>query len=145
MSKVEDFLTRTEEQQIIDAIKVAEKNTSGEIRVHLEKTSDKEALERAKDVFHFLKMDETKDSNGVLFYVAVEDKQFSVLGDKGIDKAVPNDFWNSVKNLVLEQFRSGNYAKGLEQGILETGKKLTAYFPHTLDDRDELPNEISVS
>jgi len=145
MSKVEDFLTQTEEQQIIDAIKVAEKNTSGEIRVHLEKTSDKKALERAKEVFHFLRMDETKESNGVLFYVAVEDKQFSVLGDKGINDAVPDDFWNSVKNLVLEQFKSGNYAKGLQQGILETGEKLTTYFPHTLDDTNELPNEISVS
>ena len=92
MSKVEDFLTQIEEAQIIDAIRIAEKNTSGEIRVHLEKSSDKNPLERAKEVFYFLKMDETKSHNGVLFYVAVDDKKFSVLGDEGIDNVVSKRF-----------------------------------------------------
>ena len=144
MSKVEDFLTAVEESQIIEAIKIAEKNTSGEIRVHLERTADKDPLERAKDVFCFLKMDETKDHNGVLFYVAVDDKQFAVLGDVGIDKAVPTDFWNSVKSTVLEQFSNGNYAVGLEAGILETGNKLQEYFPYQTNDNEELTNDISL-
>lgn len=145
MSNVEDFLTQTEEAQIIDAIKIAEKNTSGEIRVHLEKTSDKNPLERAKEVFYFLKMDETKNHNGILFYVAVDDKKFSVLGDEGIDKVVSNDFWNSIKDAVIKQFSQGKYADGLKEGILETGKKLKEYFPYHLDDEDELSNEISLS
>ena len=113
MSNIEDFLTQSEEQQIIDAIRVAEKNTSGEIRVHLEKKSDKDPLERAKEVFYFLKMDKTENKNGVLFYVAVNDKSFSIIGDKGINDLVPNNFWNSIKDAVIEQFSVENYAKGL--------------------------------
>ena len=144
MSKVEDFLTQAEETQIIDAIRVAEKNTSGEIRVHLEKTSDKDPLERAKEVFYFLKMDETKNHNGVLFYVAVDDKKFSVLGDVGIDKAVPINFWDSVKDRVIDQFSKQQYVEGLKNGILETGKKLQEFFPYETDDNDELSNDISL-
>ena len=78
MSKVEDFLTQAQEQEIIEAIRFAEENTSGEIRVHLEKTSDKESLDRAREVFYFLKMDETVQQNGVLFYIAVDDKKISI-------------------------------------------------------------------
>ncbi len=144
MSKVEDFLTAVEESQIIEVIKIAEKNTSGEIRVHLERTADKDPLERAKDVFCFLKMNETKNHNGVLFYVAVDDKQFAVLGDVGIDNAVPKDFWDSIKSTVLKHFSSGNFVVGLQDGILETGRKLQEYFPYQSNDNDELTNDISL-
>ena len=144
MSKVEDFLTTAEEQQVIEAIRDAEKNTSGEIRVHLEKWTEKDALERAKEVFYFLKMDETKQQNGVLFYVAVADKKFSILGDKNIDNAVPDDFWNSIKNNVIQQFSNGNYVDGLKQGIAETGQKLKEFFPYQSDDSNELSDEISL-
>ncbi len=144
MSKVEDFLTQAQEQEIIEAIRLAEENTSGEIRVHLEKTSDKEPLDRAKEVFYFLKMDETDQQNGVLFYVAVDDKKFSILGDKGIDAAVPNNFWNSIRDAVINQFKSGNYTQGLKEGILETGLKLKQYFPYQSNDKNELPDSISL-
>ena len=143
MSQVEDFLTAAQEHEIVRAIRMAEKDTSGEIRVHLEKKSDKDPLERAKDVFFFLKMDETKQRNGVLFYVAVEDRKFSVLGDTGIDEAVPSNFWDSVKNTVLDQFTKGNYAEGLKLGIMETGSKLKTFFPYTSDDVNELDDAIS--
>ena len=145
MSKVEDFLTSAQEQEIIEAIRSAEQNTSGEIRVHLEKTTDKEPLERAKEVFYYLKMDATKQQNGVLFYVAVDDKKFSILGDKGIDTAVPNHFWDSVRDIVINQFKKGNYTQGLKQGILETGLKLKHYFPYQENDKNELPDSISLS
>ena len=145
MSKVEDFLTLAQEQEIIEAIRLAEQNTSGEIRVHLEKTSDKEPLERAREVFYFLKMDETKQQNGILFYVAVDDKKFSILGDEGIDSAVPYNFWDSVKDLVIKEFKIGNYTQGLKQGILETGAKLKQYFPYQNKDKNELPDSISLS
>jgi len=145
MSKVEDFLTVAQEQEIIEAIRLAEENTSGEIRVHLEKTSDKDPLERAREVFTFLKMDETTEHNGILFYVAVDDKKFSILGDKGIDDAVPDNFWDSVKDIVINQFKSGNYTQGLKEGILETGLKLKHYFPYQNNDKNELPDSISLS
>lgn len=143
MSNVEDFLTQTQEQEIIDAIRAAEKNTSGEIRVHLERNSDKDPLERAKEVFYFLKMDKTKNKNGVLFYVAVDDKKFSVLGDEGINSLVPDDFWNSIKDTVIQRFSRGSYSDGLKEGILATGQKLKEYFPFQINDKDELSNEIS--
>ena len=145
MSKIEDFLTKAQEQEIIDTIRLAEENTSGEIRVHLEKTSDKDPLERASEVFTFLKMDETKQHNGVLFYVAVDDKKFSIFGDKGINDVVSDQFWNSVKEGVISQFKMGNYTQGLKQGILETGIKLKQYFPYLNNDKNELPDSISLS
>ncbi len=145
MSKVEDFLTSIQEQEIIEAIRLAEKDSSGEIRVHLEKSTEKDAIERAKEVFYFLKMDETKQQNGILFYVAIDDKKFSVLGDKGINEVVPDTFWNSIKDTVLEKFKSNNYTEGLKLGIVETGAKLKQYFPYQHDDKNELSDSISLS
>lgn len=144
MSKVEDFLTASHEEKIVAAIKEAEKNTSGEIRVHIEHHSGKDPLDRAKEVFYFLNMDRTQQQNGVLFYVAVNDKKFSVIGDSGINKVVPDNFWESVKNTVLSRFKTGNYAEGLIQGILAAGEKLKEYFPYTPDDKNELPDNISL-
>jgi len=143
MSKIEDFLSAEQEQFIVKAIKLAEKNTSGEIRVHIEKNAKKPSMERAKEVFQFLKMDQTHLKNGVLFYLAVESKQFAIIGDEGIHKLVPNNFWEIVKNKVLTNFAEKNYAKGLEQGIIEVGNQLKVYFPYENDDANELPDKIS--
>lgn len=143
MSKVEDFLTAAQEQEIIAAIRQAEDHTSGEIRVHLEKSTGIDPLDRAREVFCFLKMNETELHNGVLFYVAVDDKKFSILGDEGIDKVVPDDFWNSVKDHVIEKFKHGDYVGGLKQGILATGEKLKTYFPTNSDDKNELDDSVS--
>ena len=143
MSEVEKFLTEEEEQKIIKTIRVAEKNTSGEIRVHIEKTTSKPTIERAKEVFYYLKMDETKDKNGVLFYLAIHDKKFAIIGDVGINTKVPNDFWLSITNTVLKEFKNNNFALGLEKGILETGEKLKEYFPYKKGDINELTDEIS--
>jgi uncharacterized membrane protein len=143
MSIVEDFLTAEQEQSVINAIKIAEKNTSGEIRVHIEKNANKPPFERAKEVFKFLKMDQTHLKNGVLFYLAIESKHFAVIGDEGIHKQVPDNFWETIKNKVLTNFAERNYAKGLEEGILEVGNQLKTYFPYEKEDINELPDEIS--
>ena len=143
MSKVEKFLTEAEEQQLIEAIQSAEKNTSGEVRVHIEKYTNKPPLDRALEVFKFLKMDQTKLRNGVLFYIAVDSKKFAILGDEGIDKVVPKNFWNDEKELVISHFKTGDYVTGLELAILEVGKKLKAFFPYKSDDINELSDEIS--
>ena len=143
MSKVEDFLTKTEEQEIIDAIRKAEQNTSGEIRIHIEKTSSNDAFDRAMEVFHYLKMDNTKLQNGVLIYVAVEDKTFVIYGDKGINDVVPTDFWDSTKDVMQSFFKVGNFKQGLIDGVLKAGKQLESHFPWIHGDMNELPNEIS--
>lgn len=105
MSKVEEFLTPAEEKEIISAIRTAESNTSGEIRVHIEATSDKEHYKRALEVFHLLKMDNTKDANAVLIYVAVKDHKFVIYGDKGINDVVPKNFWDTTKDVIQNQFK----------------------------------------
>ena len=117
MSKVEDFLTKEEEQEIVEAIRMAEKNTSGEIRVHLEKTTPMDAYDRAMEVFHELKMDETELQNGVLIYLAVEDRRFVICGDKGINDVVQDDFWNCTRDVMVSHFKNGNFKQGLIDGI----------------------------
>lgn len=143
MSHKEDFLTQEEESAIIDAICTAEKNTSGEIRVHIEKTTSMDAYERAMEVFHELKMDETQLKNGVLIYVAVENKNFVICGDKGINDIVENDFWDCTKEVMVKHFKNGNFKQGLIDGILRAGEKLKTHFPCSEDDINELSNEIS--
>lgn len=143
MSKVEDFLTASEEQEIVDAIVVAENRTSGEIRVHLEGSTNKDHYQRAQEVFHTLKMDNTKDANGVLLYVAVLDKKFVILGDKGIHAVVPSNFWDSTKNTIQEHFAKGLFKQGIIAGITMAGHELKEHFPWQKDDTNELSNEIS--
>ena len=145
MSKVEAFLSQQEEAEIVEAIRVAEKNTSGEIRVHLEAHSESDVFERAAEVFDFLHMNNTKHSNGVLIYVAVEDRELVILGDAGINDVVESNFWESTKDVIIAQFKSGNIKKGLVSGILKAGEQLKKHFPYAKDDRNELPDEISVS
>ena len=145
MSKVEDFLSAEEEQEIIEAIRLAEQNTSGEIRIHIEKTTQKEPFERAIEVFHFLKMDNTKLQNGVLLYIAVDDKSFVIYGDKGINDVVPENFWESTKDLMQSFFIKKEYKKGLINGVFKIGEQLEHYFPWEQFDINELPNDISKS
>ncbi|MFT6870073.1 MAG: putative membrane protein [Paraglaciecola sp.] len=143
MSKVEAFLNKKEEEEIISAIQIAEKNTSGEIRVHIEASSEKDHYERALEVFYLLKMETTKDANGVLLYVAVDDKKFVICGDEGINKVVPADFWNSTKDSIQIHFKKGDFKQGIVDGILTAGKELKIHFPYQSDDTNELSNEVS--
>lgn len=143
MSKVENFLTQEEEQEIIEAILKAEKNTSGEIRVHIEAHTQLELLDRAKEVFHLLKMDNTKAENGVLLYIAVNDRKFAIYGDKGIDKLVPDSFWDTTKETIRSHFIVGNFKEGIINGVLKAGKELEEHFPWIHGDTNELSNEIS--
>lgn len=152
MSKVEDFLTSEEETAIIEAIRMAEKNTSGEIRLHLEANSISavephekiDAFDRAAEVFDILRMDNTKESNGVLLYVAVKDRTLVIMGDKGINDIVGQDFWESTKNIIIDHFKNGEMKQGLVKGILKAGEQLKKHFPHQKDDKNELPDDISV-
>ena len=143
MSKTKDFLTKQDEQEIVLSIVEAEKNTSGEIRVHIEEHLEKSPLDRAQEVFFELKMNETQDRNGVLFYICVSDKKFAIIGDKGINDVVESDFWDCTKDTVIANFKEGNFKKGLVEGILKAGQRLKHYFPYQSDDTNELSNEIS--
>lgn len=143
MSDKNRFLDQSDEEDIIAAIQEAEKNTSGEIRVHLEKNCKKDTFERAKEVFYQLKMNNTKEENGVLIYLAIEDRNFVILGDKGINAVVPKDFWESTKDLMVGHFKKQNFKQGLIDGILKAGEQLAEHFPWQSDDKNELSDEIS--
>ena len=135
----------TEEQQavILAAVKEAENQTSGEIRVHIESTCEEDVLDRTAWVFKKLGMHKTAERNGVLFYLAVKDRKFAVIGDAGINSKVPAGFWDDVKELLLKRFRDGKFTEGLSEGIIMAGEHLKKHFPHKKDDVNELPDEIS--
>jgi len=137
------FFTAEEQRRIVEAIAEAEMNTSGEIRVHLEKKCTLEVLDRASQVFAKLNMHKTAERNGVLFYLAVENHKFAILGDSGINAKTGPDFWNEIKSGMIQDFSNGNFAEGLVNGILKAGEQLKTHFPYQSDDANELPNEIS--
>lgn len=145
MPTLEKFLTTAEEAEIIAAIRQAELKTSGEIRVHLEQDCKADVYKHALEVFHWLKMDNTKLQNSVLIYVAINKKQFVIYGDKGINNVVEANFWDSVKNHIEIQFKQGNFKQGIINGVLEAGKAMAEHFPWQHTDVDELPNTISKS
>ncbi|MDD3567928.1 MAG: TPM domain-containing protein [Bacteroidales bacterium] len=139
----QDYFTLDQKKYIEAAIKEAELNTSGEIRVHVENRCKGDVLDRATDVFAMLKMHKTELRNGVLFYLALADRQFAVLGDAGINAVVPDNFWEDVKGVMVEHFAKNNLAVGLAKGIELAGQKLKEHFPYQKDDVNELPDEIS--
>lgn len=141
--KASTFFTREEQIQIRDAIKEAEGETSGEIRVHIETKLSGNVLDRAAWIFNKIGMHATENRNGVLFYLAVRNKKFAIIGDGGINEKVPENFWDKIKNVLQKHFNSGNYTEGLIEGILMAGKQLKEHFPHKRDDVNELPDEIS--
>ena len=145
MSASNQFLSQEDEQEVVAAIKQAELETSGEIRVHIEGHSDLDHFERAIAVFQELKMDATAKRNGVLIYVAVQDKSFVIYGDQGINELVANDFWDTTKDTIQSHFRAGQFKQGLIAGILKSGEVLKQHFPWEEDDVDELSNDISKS
>lgn len=145
MSQLHSFLSSQDEEAVVNAIKEAETNTSGEIRVHIEAHTDEDHYEHALKVFAKLKMHKTELRNGVLFYVAVNDHKFVILGDQGINDKVADDFWDNTKEMMQDYFRKGNFKQGLVDGILKAGHELKTHFPYEADDIDELSNEISKS
>ena len=145
MSDIQQFLSKEDEEAVIAAIKEAELHTSGEIRVHIEAHTDDDHFEHALEVFQQLGMHQTEQRNGVLIYIAVDDHQFVILGDEGINKVVADDFWNQTKDVMQMYFRKADFRTGLVEGILKAGEELKAHFPYEKGDEDELSNEISKS
>lgn len=136
------FFTSEEQKRIVDAIGVAENQTSGELKVFIESNCPGDVMERALAVFDELEMYQTTLRNGVLFYLAYEDHKFAVLGDKGIHEKVPGDFWETTRSHLREHFVKGEFAEGFVQGILEAGEQLQKHFPIRGNTDNELPNEI---
>jgi uncharacterized membrane protein len=137
------FFSPEEQERIVEEIRKAEDRTSGEIRVHLDRYSRETPVERAQRIFHQLGMTRTKARNGVLIYLATEDRKFAILGDEGIHRVVPEGYWEEVKEKMQKQIRDGRICEGICLGIREIGEKLKTYFPVEKNDRNELPDSIS--
>jgi len=141
--KASSFFSKEQQAQILASVKEAELETSGEIRVHIETSLKGDVLVRTAWLFKKLGMDKTAERNGVLFYLAVGDRKFAIIGDSGINAKVPSGFWDEISELLKKNFKEGKFAEGLSEGILKAGEQLKTHFPHRLDDVNELPDEIS--
>lgn len=137
------FFSEQEQNQIVEAIKTVEKNTSGEIRVHLESICWGDSMERAKKVFKKLKMHETKEQNGILIYIATESHKIAVIGDGGIHKKLGKEYWDKIVQGIISKFKEGHPAQGLADAIIDCGEQLKHYFPYLSDDKNELHDSIS--
>jgi uncharacterized membrane protein len=138
------FFTEEEQARIVSAIKEAEKNTSGEIKVHIATTSAwEDVVTQAAKVFDELELEKTKQRNGVLIYIAKDDRQFAIWADKGINSVVPEGYWESTIDLMRSYMKAGQHAEGVIKGINMVGVKLKTFFPHQKNDVNELPDEIS--
>ncbi|MBS1921561.1 MAG: TPM domain-containing protein [Bacteroidetes bacterium] len=142
--KNKEFISPEEKQRILEAIQQAEKETSGEIRVFIEsKCSYVDALDRAKEMFHHLNMQNTKERNAVLIYLAVKHHQLAIFGDEGIHKKVSTEYWNKLVKQMIHHFHHNNFAEGIRLAIMELGQDLKKYFPYDKNnDKNELPDDI---
>ena len=138
-----DNFTSQEKERLVEVIKEAELNTSGEIRLHVENRCKENVLDRAAGVFDMLEMQKTAERNGVLFYLAIKDRQFAIIGDGGINDKVSEGFWDEIKENMLEHFKKGAFIQGLSEGIAKAGEQLKVHFPYQSDDKNELSDEIS--
>jgi uncharacterized membrane protein len=137
------FFSPEEQEKLLASIREAEKETSGEIRIHIDTTCKEEVLDRAAWMFKKLGMEKTAERNGVLFYLAVKDRKFAILGDAGINAKVPEGFWDCVSELLTRNFKEGKFIEGLSEGIILAGKQLKTHFPYLKEDKNELSDELS--
>lgn len=143
MPTARNFFTKTQQDDIHQAIMNAELDTSGEIRVHIENTCTGDALDRALVIFKKLGMEKTESRNGVLIYLAVKNRKFAIIGDEAIHTVVTESYWDSIKNKMLNHFRENRFSEGLIEAIIETGNQLKKHFPYQTNDLNELSDEIS--
>ncbi|MBV8254125.1 MAG: TPM domain-containing protein [Chitinophaga sp.] len=141
--KRKEIFSESEKNRLVQAIRGAERLTSGEIRLFVESHCKYvDPMDRAREAFLSLGMEKTKQRNGVLVYVAIKDKQFAILGDQGIHDKVGDDFWVKEAHLLLKHFRDAHVIEGIEECIREIGESLRTHFPHEADDTNELPDDI---
>ena len=141
--KAAEFFNNEQKEQIVAAIQAAELDTSGEVRVHIESSCKHDVLDCAAFTFKKLGMHKTELRNGVLFYLAVNDRKFAILGDAGINAKVPESFWDEIKNHMLSHFKKEEFATGLAEGVRMAGIQLKKHFPYQSGDVNELSDDIS--
>ncbi|MBL7745751.1 MAG: TPM domain-containing protein [Chitinophagaceae bacterium] len=138
------FFNESEKNLIVEAIRNAEKRTSGEVRVFIEsKCRYVDAIDRAAEIFFRLKMEKTDDRNAVLLYVAMKDHQLAVFADQGIYQRMGQEYWNDEIKKMISNFNQHDHAAGIRQCVKEIGEALHYHFPFDNDtDKNELPDDI---
>ena len=137
-------------EAIAVAVAAAERETSGEIRVHLERrlpgdVPGGDALARAIDVFTRLGMHATAERNGVLIYLTIDDHALAIAGDAGVHARVGDAYWQRIRDAMIERLRRGESREAVVQAVREVGEVLRRYFPRRPDDRNELSDRVSLS
>ena len=142
--KKREFFTEEEKELLLQAIRLAEQKTSGEVRLFIEsRCRFVNALDRAKELFFQLEMNATQQRNATLIYIAVKDHQAAIFGDEGIHEKVGAKYWQDEVEKMLLHFRKQHLAEGICQAITDLGQALQFYFPYERDtDKNELPDEI---
>ena len=143
-SRKKPFFTEEQNEKIVRAIRDAETQTSGEIRIFVEgRCKYVDALDRAKELFDNLEMEKTDLRNGVLFYIAIKDRQLAIFADKGIHEAAGADYWKNAVKEILSVIGKENITEGITTSIFKIGEALKTYFPYNKEvDKNELPDEI---
>ncbi|HJO93571.1 MAG TPA: TPM domain-containing protein [Victivallales bacterium] len=139
------IISNEDKKRLIKAITLAENNTSGEIRVHFQKKVKGDIYEAAVKKFEKLGMTKTELRNGVLIYVALKNREFAIVGDTGIHEKVDSGFWDETVKAMKEHFSQDDIILGIEKGLEIAGKILKQHFPHELNDKNELSDEISIN
>ncbi|MBS1496490.1 MAG: TPM domain-containing protein [Bacteroidetes bacterium] len=142
--KKKEFFSAKDKEQIVDAIRHAEKRTSGEIRIYVEsKNPYVDAIDRAAQVFFKLKMQKTEHRNAVLIYIAMQHHELAIFADEGIYQQAGADYWNNAVKLMLSKFTKDNISNGIEECVRMIGETLYEKFPYdSTTDKNELPDDI---
>lgn len=140
---LDKLITPGEQGQLLDKIARIEKRSSGEVRIHVTSRRVKDPLEAARRTFATLGMNNTARENGVLVYLSLPSRSFAIVGDEGIDRVTPADYWDGLRDTLAERFAAGRYCEGLLQILDRVEAVLVEHFPYEAGDVDELPDEIS--
>ena len=140
--KPKEFVSQIDEPRIVAAIAAAEGRSSGEIRVFVSDSKITNALAEAQAQFHKLKMEKTRERNGVLLFFAPQTQQFAIVGDTGIHEKCGQPFWEEISTLLSARFKEGHFTEAVVAAVDKVGEVLARHFPRSPDDQNELPNEI---
>lgn len=137
------LFSKEEEARITEAIRLAERGTTGEIRMYVEDFCLRDhPVERAAEVFQLFGMYNTAARNAVLIYLAEKSRNFAFWGDTGIHDRVGFQFWTEEKQLLREHLQRDEGAEGLCMVIRQIGEKLRTHFPGDDINDNELPDDI---
>lgn len=142
--RIELHISKEQETRVVEAIRLAELNTSGEIKVHLDQYCKGDALKRARELFGQLGLHKTKQRNAVLIYVALDSHKAAIFGDEGIHGQLDPEYWSTEMDVMIDHFKKGDIAGGLIQVVTDIGQKLKELYPYDAKtDTNEVANDIS--